>query len=282
MNKQDILNNNRLIRNETQPKHNTRERVANSLDGLVSLVQDTPNFLLSKAELNIVKDNTSIPGVKKARSGFTNYMNETLNISIDTLKVDLSNYDEFISQGYQPYLVIERYGRITNRDNSIKRYKFKRDMSLSNLGSTVMYANQFITVSPEIHRPNNIPFTSKLTTFDIAPLNYLKGEYCQGTQKDFPVMVGYRGRGNIIKYIAKFHPQNNSFLFNFCIFARQKIPVRFRIGINVNSVEYLSEPKVQLSITGIRKQVDFQYGYSSGTLVPMAPIYDNRVSYSKI
>lgn len=137
----------------------------------------------------------------------------------------IKNFD--LIKDANPYLVIERW----KPGNPSGKSGWRRANPMK-IGET--YHDGWVTKSnipislTDMYRPNNIPITSAKMSIDIFPENYIQNS--RG-RKNFPTFVGTQNKRN----------ENP-------VDSRQRIPLRFKIGVKINGVEYLTPSLIETTI----------------------------------
>lgn len=155
--------------------------------------------------------------------------NSNFKVKIKIPEFHIKNFD--LIKEAKPYLVIERWKPGNFRGKS----GWRRAPSM-NIGQTYHDGWNTMTNIPitqtDMYRPNNIPITSAKMSIDIFPENYIQNS--RG-KKNFPTFVGTQNKRN-------YPSEKNTFD------SRQRIPLRFKIGVMINGVEYLTPSLIETTI----------------------------------
>lgn len=150
-------------------------------------------------------------------------------VKIKIPEFHIKNFD--LIKEAKPYLVIERW----KPGNHYGKSGWRRANPML-LGQTYHDGWATMTNIPitqtDMYRPNNIPITSAKMSIDIFAENYIQNS--RGN-KNFPTFVGTQNKRN---------DPNGSNSFD----SRQRIPLRFKIGVKINGVEYLTPTLIETNI----------------------------------
>lgn len=204
----------------------------NQLKTVIEYTKLDGNFIpVETPPLNLVTlDIKTMPLEKKPNAYQKHIYKNTDTLVISKIpEFHIGNWE--LIKDSNPYLVIERWKPSNNKT----KMGWRRAPNMK-VGDNYWdgWTRTSVPITHfDMHRPNEIPLTSAKQFIDIYAENYIQNS--RGNKK-IPIFVGSQNKSNKIEESPG------------SLKKRQRIPLRFRIGIRAKGKEYLSPPLLETTI----------------------------------